>query len=37
LFRKQQANFLVEDTGIGIPEIELEQIMQPFSRVNESR
>jgi len=30
------AIFLVEDTGIGIPEDELEQVMQPFHRVNES-
>jgi len=30
------AIFLVEDTGIGIPENELKQVMQPFHRVNES-
>jgi len=30
------AIFLVEDTGIGIPEDELEQVMQPFHRINES-
>ena len=31
-----KAVFMVEDTGIGIPENELEQVMQPFYRVNES-
>ena len=33
---KDKAVFLVEDNGIGIPEIEMEQVMQPFYRVNES-
>jgi len=33
---KNKAVFLVEDNGIGIPEVELEQVMQPFYRVNES-
>ena len=33
---KNKAVFLVEDNGIGIPEAELEQVMQPFYRVNES-
>ncbi len=32
----QKAIFLVEDTGIGIPEAELKEVMQPFYRVNES-
>ncbi|MGK0272273.1 MAG: two-component system OmpR family sensor kinase [Cocleimonas sp.] len=31
-----KAIFLVEDTGIGIPEVELDQVIQPFYRVNES-
>ncbi len=31
-----KAVFMVEDTGIGIPENELQQVMQPFYRVNES-
>ena len=33
---KNKAVFLVEDNGIGIPEVELEQVMQAFYRVNES-
>jgi len=33
----KKAIFLVEDTGIGIPEVELEQVIQPFYRVNESK
>jgi len=33
---KGKSVFLVEDTGIGIPEEELERVMQPFHRVNES-
>jgi len=32
----EKAIFLVEDTGIGIPHVELEQVIQPFYRVNES-
>jgi len=31
-----KAILLVEDNGIGIPEVELEHVMQPFYRVNES-
>jgi len=33
---KNKAILLVEDNGIGIPEVELEQVIQPFYRVNES-
>jgi len=33
---KGKAIFLVEDTGIGIPEEELNQVMQPFYRVLDS-
>ena len=33
---KGKAVFIVEDNGIGIPEEELEQVMQPFYRVQES-
>ena len=33
---KNKAVLLVEDNGIGIPEVELKQVMQPFYRVNES-
>ena len=33
---KDKAVLLVEDNGIGIPEVELEQVMQPFYRVGES-
>ena len=34
--KNDKAIFLVEDTGIGIPEGELDQVIQPFYRVNES-
>ena len=33
---KDKAVFLVEDTGIGIPESELQQVTQAFYRVNQS-
>ena len=33
---RNKACFLVEDYGVGIPEVELEQVMQPFYKVNES-
>jgi len=33
---EDKAIFLVEDSGIGIPEVEMEQVIQPFYRVNES-
>ena len=34
---KDKVVFWVEDTGIGIPENELNQVIEPFYRVNESR
>ena len=37
LFTKSgKAVFMVEDTGIGIPEADLQQVMQPFYRVLQS-
>lgn len=33
---QENAIFMVEDTGIGIPEKELKHVMQPFHRVNQS-
>jgi two-component system OmpR family sensor kinase len=34
--QKGKAVFIVEDNGIGIPEADLEQVLQPFYRVQES-